>query len=112
MTFSRLHRGRRRDHRRHQLRRRRTAGYRDAGLDPQTVARTKAIAAAAVGGDPLLHTHVADYQALYDARRSTSAPRRAAQRAMDTACRLDGARRTGRRPTRNWRPATCSSAAT
>ncbi|MFD8203025.1 glycosyl hydrolase family 95 catalytic domain-containing protein [Streptomyces sp. NPDC003470] len=73
------------------------AGYRDTGIDPLSVARTKADDAALVAGTALLATHTADYRRLQ--RRMTldlgaSTP---AQRAMDTPERL-AARAAGSAP--------------
>ncbi|GHH79182.1 hypothetical protein GCM10018793_31350 [Streptomyces sulfonofaciens] len=64
------------------------AGFRDPALDPERLARTKALAAAAHSADTLLHTHVADFRALsgrLDIDLGTSSP---AQRALDTWERL------------------------
>ncbi|MBG6134094.1 glycosyl hydrolase family 95 catalytic domain-containing protein [Longispora fulva] len=62
--------------------------YKDAGVDPKAVATAKAAAAAAVSGDTLLATHVADYQALYNTMTVNLGASTAAQRGLDTAARL------------------------
>ena len=59
--------------------------YRDPSINPSSIALGKARAAAAVTGDSLLATHVADYQTLYNALTVNLGASTAAQRAMDTA---------------------------
>lgn len=63
-------------------------GYIDASVDPKALATGKAATAAAVSGDSLLSTHVADYQALYGTLTVDLGSSTSAQRAMDTATRL------------------------
>ncbi|HWG27447.1 glycosyl hydrolase family 95 catalytic domain-containing protein [Actinospica sp.] len=65
-----------------------TKGFMDTTIDPNTVARAKAVAAALVPGDALLATHVADYQALYSTLTVNLGASTTAQRSLDTATRL------------------------
>ncbi|MDT5012821.1 MAG: hypothetical protein QOH57_4438, partial [Mycobacterium sp.] len=74
------------------------SGFIDPAVDPTARARSKATAAAAVDPDVLLHTHVLDYQSLFnrftiDLGRSTRT-----QRVMDTASRLEARGATGAIP--------------
>jgi alpha-L-fucosidase 2 len=62
--------------------------FMDPTTDPLAVARSKAAAAAALSGDALLATHVADYQGLYSTMSLNLGSSSAAQRAQDTASRL------------------------
>ncbi|MFJ4753263.1 MULTISPECIES: glycosyl hydrolase family 95 catalytic domain-containing protein [Streptomyces] len=64
------------------------ARFRDASLDPEHLARTKARAAAAVPADALRRTHVADYRALYGRFGLSLGTSTAGQRALDTWERL------------------------
>jgi alpha-L-fucosidase 2 len=64
------------------------AGYRNPGLDPVRLAISKASAAARVPSATLMHTHVADYRALFDRMALTLGTSSAAQRALDTWQRL------------------------
>ncbi|MEV4559322.1 glycoside hydrolase N-terminal domain-containing protein [Kitasatospora sp. NPDC049285] len=73
-------------------------GYQDASLDPLTVARGKAAAAAPVAGISLLATHVADYQSLQQTMTVDLGASTAAQRAMDTASRLTARAAAGSAP--------------
>ncbi|MFF1924061.1 glycoside hydrolase N-terminal domain-containing protein [Streptomyces sp. NPDC058221] len=63
-------------------------GYRDPGLDPLALARTKARDAAAVSVTDLLHTHVADHRKLFDRMSVDLGSSTAQQRALDTWDRL------------------------
>jgi len=72
--------------------------YRDTSVNPLNVALGKARAAAAVSGDSLLATHVADYQALYNALTVNLGTSTTAQRAMDTASRLAARAASGAAP--------------
>jgi alpha-L-fucosidase 2 len=74
------------------------AGHKDTGINPLNVALAKARAAAAVPGDSLLATHVADYQALYNAQTVNLGTSTAAQRAMDTPSRLAARAANGAAP--------------
>ncbi|NUR59078.1 MAG: glycoside hydrolase family 95 protein [Catenulispora sp.] len=65
-----------------------SVGYKDTSINPLNIALGKARAAAAVSGDSLLATHVADYQALSNALTVNLGTSSAAQRAMDTPSRL------------------------
>ncbi|PYC81165.1 hypothetical protein C7C46_11785 [Streptomyces tateyamensis] len=73
-------------------------GYQDVSVNPLSVARSKAQAAVAVAGDTLLATHVADYQALFNAMSVNLGTSSAAQRAMDTPSRLAARAATGAAP--------------
>lgn len=64
------------------------AGFLDHDLDPLAVASTKARAAARLGGDPLLATHVADYRSGYDRMSVDLGTSTASQRSLDTWTRL------------------------
>ncbi|MGH3492854.1 MAG: glycosyl hydrolase family 95 catalytic domain-containing protein, partial [Sciscionella sp.] len=74
------------------------AGYKDTSTNPLNVALGKARAAVAVSGDSLLATHVADYQALYNALTVNLGTSTAAQRAMDTPSRLAARAASGASP--------------
>ncbi|MFJ9820888.1 glycosyl hydrolase family 95 catalytic domain-containing protein [Streptomyces sp. NPDC101151] len=58
--------------------------YRNPSLDPEALARTKVRAAARHSADTLLHTHVADHQALYGRFDIQLGASSAHQRALDT----------------------------
>ena len=58
--------------------------YRDPGLDPQKLARTKVLRAAGHPASTLLHTHVADHRALFERMDLSLGASTAQQRAMDT----------------------------
>nr|WP_240147780.1 glycoside hydrolase N-terminal domain-containing protein [Luteibacter yeojuensis] len=73
-------------------------GYMDPSLDPLELATRKTGAAALHSPDVLLHTHVADYRALFDTMRVDLGTSTATQRAMDTWTRLQ-ARATAGSPT-------------
>jgi len=73
-------------------------GYQDTNVNPLSIALNKARAAAAVPGDTLLATHVADYQALYNALTVNLGSSTAAQRAMDTPSRLAARAASGAAP--------------
>ncbi len=73
-------------------------GYKDTSINPLSLALNKARAAAAVSGDSLLATHVADYQALYNAQTVNLGTSTAAQRAMDTPSRLAARAAAGAAP--------------
>ncbi len=73
-------------------------GYKDTSVNPLNIALSKARAAAAVPGDTLLATHVADYQALYNAQTVNLGSSSAAQRAMDTPSRLAARAASGAAP--------------
>jgi len=73
-------------------------GYKDTSVNPLSIALNKARAAAAVPGDTLLATHVADYQALYNALTVNLGSSTAAQRAMDTPSRLAARAASGAAP--------------
>ncbi|MEZ0095147.1 glycoside hydrolase N-terminal domain-containing protein [Streptacidiphilus sp. EB129] len=62
--------------------------FMDTTVDPLTVARGRAAAAASVSGDSLLAAHVADYQALYSTLTVDLGSSTATQRGQDTATRL------------------------
>lgn len=70
-------------------------GFRDAALDPTARARSKAIAAAATDPDQLLHTHVADYRALFDRFTVDLGKSSRAQQSLDTPSRLAARGATG-----------------
>ncbi|MDN3272273.1 glycoside hydrolase N-terminal domain-containing protein [Streptomyces sp. MA15] len=72
-------------------------GYRDAGVVPLSVARTKAEDAAAVAGTALLASHVADHRRLQERMTVDLGASTPAQRAMDTPERL-AARAAGATP--------------
>jgi len=72
--------------------------FTDAALDPAARARAKATAAAAVGADTLLATHVADYQSLYNRLTVNLGRSSPAQRAMNTAARLTARAASGAAP--------------
>ncbi|MEW1602031.1 glycoside hydrolase N-terminal domain-containing protein [Streptomyces sp. NPDC093808] len=74
-----------------------TTGYRDAGVVPLSVARTKAEDAAAVAGTALLASHVADHRRLQERMTVDLGASTPAQRAMDTPERL-AARAAGATP--------------
>lgn len=63
--------------------------YLDAAIDPAAVAAARVGAAAAVPGNTLLTTHVADYRSLYNTMTVDLGTSTAAQRAMDTVSRLN-----------------------
>ncbi|MFD9219001.1 glycoside hydrolase N-terminal domain-containing protein [Streptomyces sp. NPDC060064] len=63
-------------------------GYRSPGLDPAALARTKAVTAARQSPTALLHTHVADYRALFDRMSISLGESTAQQRRLDTWERL------------------------
>ncbi|MDQ1730052.1 MAG: hypothetical protein QOK10_211 [Pseudonocardiales bacterium] len=65
-----------------------STGFMDPAVDPTARARTKATEAAGVDADVLLHTHVADYQALYNTLKVDLGKSTPAQNGMDTASRL------------------------
>lgn len=62
--------------------------FRDAGVDPLALARTKIAAAARVAGDKLLATHVRDYRRLYDRMTIDLGTSSSVQRALDSWSRL------------------------
>ncbi|MCX5316734.1 glycoside hydrolase N-terminal domain-containing protein [Streptomyces sp. NBC_00154] len=64
------------------------AGYRDPGLDPAALARTKVRTAVRHSPTELLHTHVADYRDQFDGMQISLGPSTAEQRALDTWERL------------------------
>jgi alpha-L-fucosidase 2 len=64
------------------------AGYRNPGLDPAALARTKVVAAARQSPTALLHTHVADYRALFDRMSVSLGESTPQQRQLDTWERL------------------------
>jgi alpha-L-fucosidase 2 len=74
------------------------AGYRNPGLDPVRLATSKAGAAARVASATLMHTHVADYRALFDRMALTLGASSAAQRALDTWQRLQARAADGSAP--------------
>ncbi|MBL1099278.1 glycosyl hydrolase family 95 catalytic domain-containing protein [Streptomyces coffeae] len=63
-------------------------GYQDPAVDPKSVAREKATAAAKESGDALLATHVEDYRKLYGAMTVDLGTSTEEQRGKDTAGRL------------------------
>jgi alpha-L-fucosidase 2 len=73
-------------------------GYQDKSINPLNTSLSKAQAAVAVSGDALLATHVADYQALYNAQTVNLGVSTAAQRAMDTPSRLAARAASGAAP--------------
>ncbi|WP_031099539.1 MULTISPECIES: glycosyl hydrolase family 95 catalytic domain-containing protein [unclassified Streptomyces] len=60
------------------------AHYRDPGVDPRALARTKVRTAAQHSADTLLRTHVADHRALFDRFGLSLGTSSAEQRALDT----------------------------
>jgi alpha-L-fucosidase 2 len=75
-----------------------TTGFIDPTVDPTALARSKATAAAAVDPDVLLHTHVADYQSLYNTFTVDLGRSSRTQSGMDTASRLAARGATGATP--------------
>jgi alpha-L-fucosidase 2 len=73
-------------------------GYRNPSLDPQTLARHKAVAAARHAPTALRNTHVADYRRLFDAMAVSLGASTAQQRAADTWTRLQARAQTGAAP--------------
>lgn len=63
-------------------------GYMDPSIDPLQLSIAKSQAATRVPPDVLLHTHVADYRALFDTMRVDLGTSANAQRGMDTWTRL------------------------
>ena len=103
----------RRRQRRHQLRaRRRHAASATRPSTRSSWPATKVLAAARHSAATLLRTHVADHPPCSSSSTLDLGTSSAAQRALDTWERLQARGRRRRRPTRNWRPPTCSSAAT
>ncbi|MFE2045664.1 glycoside hydrolase N-terminal domain-containing protein [Streptomyces sp. NPDC059477] len=64
------------------------AGFRDPGLDPQRLARTKAADAISESYDALRRTHVADHRSLFDRLDLSLGTSTAEQRELDTWERL------------------------
>jgi alpha-L-fucosidase 2 len=75
-----------------------STGFMDPAVDPTARARTKATEAAGVDADVLLHTHVADYQALYNTLKVDLGKSTPAQNGMDTASRLAARAAAGAAP--------------
>ncbi|MFF4351009.1 glycoside hydrolase N-terminal domain-containing protein [Streptomyces sp. NPDC001530] len=69
--------------------------YRDASLDPERLARTKVRDAAAHSATTLLHTHVADYRALFGQMDLSLGTSSAEQRGLDTWERITARARDG-----------------
>jgi alpha-L-fucosidase 2 len=63
-------------------------GYRQADADPLLIASTKVRTAAAVAGNSLLATHVADYQQLYNRMTLDLGQSSRVQRSLDSASRI------------------------
>ena len=63
-------------------------GFRDPASDPLAVAKTKARTAAAVAGNTLLTTHVADYHALYNRMTIDLGRSSQTQRSLDSWSRI------------------------
>ncbi|MEU0926989.1 glycosyl hydrolase family 95 catalytic domain-containing protein [Streptomyces malaysiensis] len=70
-------------------------GYRDPALDPEKLARTKVLAAAAHSADTLRRTHIADYRRLYERFTLSLGTSSDAQRSLDTWERLKARARDG-----------------
>jgi alpha-L-fucosidase 2 len=62
--------------------------FRDAGIDPLALARTKIAAATRVSGEELLATHVRDYRRLYDRMTIDLGSSSQLQRALDSWSRI------------------------
>lgn len=87
------------------------AQFRDPSLDPQQLARTKVRAAARHSANTLLRTHTADHHALFgqwDVSLGTSSAEQRSSTPGSACAHAPGTES----PTPNWRPSTCSSAAT
>ncbi|HEV7974425.1 glycosyl hydrolase family 95 catalytic domain-containing protein [Amycolatopsis sp.] len=65
-----------------------TTGFRAPGSDPLAIAKTKAGTAAAVAGNTLLATHVADYHALYNRMTIDLGRSNQTQRSLDSWSRI------------------------
>jgi alpha-L-fucosidase 2 len=63
-------------------------GYRQSDADPLRIAMTKVHTAAAVAGDTLLATHVADYQQLYNRMTLDLGQSSRTQRSLDSGSRI------------------------
>jgi alpha-L-fucosidase 2 len=63
-------------------------GYRQSDADPLRIASTKVRTAAAVAGNSLLATHVADYQQLYNRMTLDLGPSSRTQRSLDSGSRI------------------------
>ena len=70
-------------------------GYMDSNKDPLALSRSKLDAVAQVPGEQLLHTHVADYRALFDAMSVDLGASSAQQRELDTWARLQARASSG-----------------
>lgn len=70
-------------------------GYMDASLDPLALARQKLVAASSLTAETLLHTHVADYRALYDTMHVDLGASTTQQKAWDTWTRLQERAKAG-----------------
>jgi alpha-L-fucosidase 2 len=70
-------------------------GYMDSSMDPLALSRDKLEAAARLQADQLLHTHVADYGALFDTISVDLGTSSTQQRELDTWARLQARARSG-----------------